>query len=184
MSHLDYEINKELGECYLFMGELDKAEDYYKKAAGSNGVHPDPYIGLATIAVQRGEYDTAMSLYAKAHSVEISDKSFAGMGLIQMETARQEEAFENFAKALEMNPSNMVALFGIIRIGHEAEKVVEAAPFLEKYLDVDPEKHEVRYSLAGLYICMDQKEKAVEQLEMILEMDPANEAAKELLDQI
>ena len=26
-SHLDYEINKELGECYLFMGELDKAED-------------------------------------------------------------------------------------------------------------------------------------------------------------
>jgi len=21
MSHLDYEINKELGECYLFMGE-------------------------------------------------------------------------------------------------------------------------------------------------------------------
>ena len=24
-SHLDYEINKELGECYLFMGDLDKA---------------------------------------------------------------------------------------------------------------------------------------------------------------
>ena len=32
-NHLDYEINKELGECYLFMGELDKAEDYYTKAA-------------------------------------------------------------------------------------------------------------------------------------------------------
>lgn len=53
-SHLDYEINKELGECYLFMGELDKAENYYHKAAGSNGVHADPYLGLATIAVQRG----------------------------------------------------------------------------------------------------------------------------------
>lgn len=184
MSHLDYEINKELGECYLFMGELDKAEDYYKKAAGSNGVHPDPYIGLATIAVQRGEYDTAMALYEKAHSVEATDKSFAGMGLIQMETARQEEAFENFAEALGINPSNMVALFGIIRIGHESDKVAEAAPFLERFLDVEPEKHEVRYSLAGLYICMDQKDKAVEQLEMILEMDPANEAAKELLDQI
>lgn len=25
-SHLDYEINKELGECYLFMGDLEKAE--------------------------------------------------------------------------------------------------------------------------------------------------------------
>ena len=57
MSHLDYEINKELGECYLFMGDLDKAEEYYRKAASSNGVHPDPYLGLATIAVQRGERD-------------------------------------------------------------------------------------------------------------------------------
>ncbi|WP_320169215.1 tetratricopeptide repeat protein [Maridesulfovibrio sp.] len=184
MSHLDYEINKELGECYLFMGELDKAEDYYKKAAGSNGVHPDPYIGLATIAVQRGEYDDAMSLYEKAHSVEVTDKSHAGMGLIQMETSRQEEAFTNFSEALSLNPGNMVALFGIIRIGHECEKVAEAAPYLERFLEISPEKHEVRYSLAGLYICMDEKEKAVEQLEMILEMDPSNESAKELLDQI
>ncbi|WP_320176328.1 tetratricopeptide repeat protein [Maridesulfovibrio sp.] len=184
MSHLDYEINKELGECYLFMGELDKAEDYYKKAAGSNGVHPDPYIGLATIAVQRGEYDDAMALYEKAHQVEVTDKSFAGMGLIQMETSRQDEAFENFSQALDINISNMVALFGIIRIGHEAERMAEAIPFLERFLEVDPEKHEVRYSLAGLYVCMGQKDKAVEQLEMILEKDPANEAAKELLSQI
>ena len=58
-SHLDYEINKELGECYLFMGDLDKAEDYYQKAAGNNGVHPDPYLGLATIAVQRGDLEQA-----------------------------------------------------------------------------------------------------------------------------
>ena len=78
----------------------------------------------------------------------------------------------------------MVALFGIIRIGHEAERMAEAIPFLERFLEVDPEKHEVRYSLAGLYICMGQKGKAVEQLEMILEKDPANEAAKELMGQI
>ena len=35
-NQLDYEINKELGECYLFMGDFDKAEEYYRKAAGSN----------------------------------------------------------------------------------------------------------------------------------------------------
>ena len=44
-SHLDYEINKELGECYLFMGDLNKAENYYQKAAGNNGVHLDLYLG-------------------------------------------------------------------------------------------------------------------------------------------
>ena len=64
--HLDYEINKELGECYLFMGELEKAEEYYKKAASSNGIHPDPYLGLATVAVQRGALEDAMLMYEKA----------------------------------------------------------------------------------------------------------------------
>ena len=53
--HLDYEINKELGECYLFMGDLDKAENYYRKAANSAGEYADSYLGLATIAVQRGQ---------------------------------------------------------------------------------------------------------------------------------
>ena len=31
-NHLDYEINKELGECYLFMGDLEKAEEYLSQA--------------------------------------------------------------------------------------------------------------------------------------------------------
>ena len=43
-NHLDYEINKELGECYLFMGELDKAEDYYTRAAASGEDQSDPYM--------------------------------------------------------------------------------------------------------------------------------------------
>lgn len=184
MSHLDYEINKELGECYLFMGEFDKAEDYYKKAVGSNGVHPEPYIGLATIAVQRGEFDTAMTLYKKAHEVEVTDKSYAGMGLIQMETNRKAEAFESFAASLDINKTNMVALFGLIRVGHETERVAEVVPYLESFLEIEPDKVEVRYSLAGCFICLEKPDEAKMHLSRILEKDPENEAAKELLAQM
>ena len=41
-NQLDYEINKELGECYLFMGDFDKAEEYYRKAASSNSQSAAP----------------------------------------------------------------------------------------------------------------------------------------------
>src|SRR5262245_21969558 len=122
-NHLDYEINKELGECYLFMGELDKAEEYYNKAAGSNGIHPDPYLGLATIAVQRGELDRALTLYQKAASIEATDKSLSGMALVEMETGRENEAFDHFAQALRVNAENMIALFGLIRLGHATNRV-------------------------------------------------------------
>jgi tetratricopeptide (TPR) repeat protein len=184
MSHLDYEINKELGECYLFMGELDKAEDYYKKAASSNGVHPDPYLGLATIAVQRGDLDNAMALYSKAHGIASTDKTFSGMGLIKMERGEKAEAFDLFQQALLKNPENMVALLSIIRLGHETERLDATIPLLENYLSINPGKSEVRYSLAGCHVCLDHRDEAEAELKKILESDPGFAPARELLAQL
>nr|WP_321513933.1 tetratricopeptide repeat protein [uncultured Pseudodesulfovibrio sp.] len=181
--HLDYEINKELGECYLFMGELDKAEEYYKKAVSSNGIHPDPYLGLATVAVQRGQLEDAMVMYEKAHKIEPSDKSLSGIGLIRLENGETEEAYSLFTEAITLNPENMVALFSLIRLGHELDRLDDIIPHLEAYLEIDPDKHEVRYSLAGSLVCLDQKDAARAQLEIILEANPNHEAAKEMLEQ-
>lgn len=182
-TNLDYEINKELGECYLFMGELDKAEDYYKKAIGSNGVHSDPYLGLATIAVQRGELDRALTLYSKAAAIDESDKSLAGMALVEMETGREEDAFAHMVRALEKNPENMVAIFGLIRLAHTLGRLETVVPHLENYLQLDPTKNEIRYSLAGCLICLGRNAEAKEHLARILENDPENAQAKELMSQ-
>ncbi|MEG6550939.1 tetratricopeptide repeat protein [Desulfocurvibacter africanus] len=182
-TNLDYEINKELGECYLFMGELDKAEDYYKKAIGSNGVHADPYLGMATIAVQRGELDKALTLYQKAASIEESDKPLAGMALVEMEIGREEAAFEHMVKALEKNPENMVAIFGLIRLAHTLGRLDTVVPHLENYLQLDPMKNEIRYSLAGCLICLGRNAEAKNHLARILENDPDNAQAKELMSQ-
>ena len=184
MSHLDYEINKELGECYLFMGELDKAEGYYQKAASSNGIHPDPYLGLATIAVQRGDLTNALALYSKAHGISATDKTFAGMALIKMELGAKEEALALFIEALGCNPENMVALLSIIRLGHELDALETVVPYLENYLKIDPDKSEVRYSLAGCMVCLDRKDEAQALLEHIVEKDPAFVPARELLEQL
>jgi len=182
-TNLDYEINKELGECYLFMGELDKAEGYYKKAIGSNGVHADPYLGLATISVQRGELDKALTLYKKAADIEEGDKPLAGMALVEMELGREEEAFGHLTKALDKNPENMVAIFGLIRLGHTMNRLEQVVPHLENYLQLDPVKTEIRYSLAGCLICLGRNAEAKEHLERILEADPENAQAKELMSQ-
>lgn len=181
---LDYEINKELGECYLFMGELDKAEEYYRKAVSSNGVHPDPYLGLATIAVQRGELNDALTMYRKAHDIEPNDKSYAGMGLVEMENGNIADAFTLFLGALECNPENMVALFSLVRLGHEYDRLDEVVPGLLNFLALQPEKTEVRYALAGCYVCQNKREEALAELEIILNAEPDNEPARELYAQM
>ncbi|NJB69233.1 tetratricopeptide (TPR) repeat protein [Desulfobaculum xiamenense] len=183
-SHLDYEINKELGECYLFMGDLEKAHEYYSKAVTCNGVHPDPYLGLATIAVQRGDLDDALQLYTKAASIDADDKSLAGMGLVEMELGRHEEAFGHFAGALERNPENLIAVFMMVQLGHTLGRIEETLPHMENFLAISPLKHDVRYSLAGCLSCLGRTDEAMAHLEQILANDPSHEAARELLEQL
>ena len=181
---LDYEINKELGECYLFMGDLDKAEEYYGKAMTSDGVHPDPYLGLATIAVQRGKLDDAMSLYRKASSIEADDRSLSGMALIEMERGQSAEAFTHFKGALAKNPENLVALFGLVRLAHADDRLDDVLSYLQDYLALDPLKHEVRFTLAGCLVSLGRLSEAGAEIDQILLQDPANDAARELADEL
>lgn len=183
-SHLDYEINKELGECYLFMGDLDKAEDYYQKAAGNNGVHPDPYLGLATIAVQRGDLEQALSMYEKADGIASSDKSLAGMALVRGQQGDQDAACGLYLQSLGRNPGNMVALFGLVQAAHLAGRTQDAVAPLNNYLELHPYKSEVRYALAGCLVSCGRKDEAKAQLELILNQDPAYAPAAELLGQL
>lgn len=183
-SHLDYEINKELGECYLFMGELDKAENYYEKAAGSNGVHPDPYLGLATIAVQRGDLGRALSLYQKANDIVATDKSLAGMGLVSAQQGNHSLAFNFFSEALDINPENIVALFGLVQAAHVLGRTEETIVPLGRYLELNPNKSDVRYALSGCLSSCGRTEEAKKQLILTLELDPDHAPASELLSQL
>lgn len=183
-SHLDYEINKELGECYLFMGDFDRAEGYYKKAVASNGVHPDPYLGLATIAVQRGELSAALELYTKAVSIEENDKALAGMGLVKMEMGEHQTAFDCFERAARINPENFVALNCLVREGYKLNLLERVVPCLEESVATNPGKSEVRTSLAGCLLSMGRGDDARSHLEAVLEGSPTNVEAKELYDHI
>ncbi len=182
--HLDYEINKELGECYLFMGDMDKAEEYYSKAVSSNGVHPDPYLGLATIAVQRGELDNALNMYRKAADIEPSDKSCAGMALVELELGEHGQALDHFEEALRHNPGNLIAVFGLVQAGHAAQNLERVLEPLANVLEAAPEKHDVRFTLAGCLVGLGRAEEAIKHLEIILEQDPGNSQAKELHSQL
>ncbi len=183
-NHLDYEINKELGECYLFMGDYDKAEDYYRKAAAAVSTEAAPFIGLATIAVQRGDLEKALVLYSKALSVEESDKALAGLGLVKMETGADQEAFELFERALKINPENMVGLNCLVRQGYQMNRLEEVIPYLEAALSFNSSKEEVRISLAGCLMTLNRIDEARAHLESVLAENPANVSARQLHDHL
>ena len=183
-NQMDYEINKELGECYLFMGDFDKAEEYYRKAAEKNTESAAPYMGLATVAVQRSELDKALVLYKKAASVEESDKAFCGIGLVYMEQGQHEEAYHWFSRALDLSSSNIVALNCLVREAYHLNQVEMILPYLEKAMDTTTEGEAVRVTLAGCLMSLGREAEAREHLEAVLGSNPSNVNARELIDTI
>ncbi len=183
MSNIDYEINKELGECYLYMGEFDKAEEYYLKAAKSTSEHAAPYLGLAAICVQRGNFDEAYSQYSKAASIESSDKAMAGIGLVQMERGDHSAAFDSFKQALDLNPENMVAMNCLVQEGHLQGRLADVVPVLESSLAVRA-NDSVFFTLAGCLVALERKDEAKKYLQAILKANPQHTQAQELLDNL
>jgi len=182
--HLDYEINKELGECYLFMGDLDKAEVYYRKALNSAGEYPDSYLGLATIAVQRGQLDSALTLYLKAADKNGGDKAMAGAGLVHMEQGNHDEAMGYFERALSMNPGNTIALNCLVREAYSQNCVARIVPTLEACLAANPDNEAYRIAMAGCLVTLGRQDQAKDHLQSVLAANPASQNARELYDHI
>ena len=182
MNHVDYEINKELGECYLFMGEYEKARDYYNKAVASNSGMSDPYMGLAAIAVQEGNLEAAYTLYCKANQVGPGEKPLTGMGMIEVELARHEDAFAHFRAALGYNPGNMMVVNSMLQLAHVLNRLEDAIPCLEGALETG-DTEAVRYALAACLIALDRDEEAKRHLELLLGENPSNDSAKQLYAQ-
>lgn len=178
-THIDYEINKELGECYLFMGDYDKAQTYYEKAVAAAPEQSDVYLGLATVAVQKGDLETATVNYAKASELKISDKPLTGLGLIEMEMGKHESAFEHFKQALTINPVNMVAINGLVQEGYFLNRLEDIIPYLRVAVAED-DAEPVRYALAGCLTALGRDDEARTELEILLGANPDNQSAREL----
>lgn len=182
MNHVDYEINKELGECYLFMGEYDKARDYYNKAVACNNGMSEPYIGLAAIAVSQGSLEEAYALYRKANLVSPGEKPLAGLGMIEVELGKYPEAFEHFRSALEYNPGNMMVVNSLLQLAYVLNRLEDIVPCLENALEPG-DTEAVRYALAACLHTLGREEEARSHLEKLLGDNPSNDSAKQLYAQ-
>ncbi|MDR2160981.1 MAG: tetratricopeptide repeat protein [Desulfovibrio sp.] len=183
MSQIDYEINKELGECYLFMGELDKARSYYQKAAADSSACADPYLGLAAIAVSEGSLPEALDLYRKAHDVAPGVKSLTGMAMVEAELGSREEAFAHYRAVLELDPGNMLAINNYLQLGHALNRLEEVIPFLEAALAEAEDAEVIRYALAGCLTVLGREEEAKSHLEILLRENPSHDVAQQLYAQ-
>lgn len=126
----DFQARCRLGELYFSKGRLDDALTEVKKSI-------EMAEGL------RAEMNRSLAMY------------YSNLGTIYAHKNMVEEAEAQFKKALELNSSDVLALFNLGRVNSEKRQYMEAKTYYERLVEVAPEDPIAWYNLAGVYVELD-----------------------------
>ncbi len=181
-------------DTYVRMGDLaddrfsmrQEAEDYYRRALHLRETHVGALEALERIYREEGRSNKLLNiLERKAEAVEDVDAVVSA--LLQVAEAYEERfddpkaAIENYERAAELAPSDLRALRGLERLYTQEGRYQDLVGILERQYEVvatERERIEILVQLAEMWQQEFRKpDKAAEQLEQVLDIDPMHEAA-------
>jgi len=180
-----YEVLQELGDCYTSVGDYAQAQRCYEKAASLGPDEPGPYVGLGVVALQKNLLDDAEIAFRVACRLEPNcAKAYTGLAMVFQQKKDYQQAFELYMKSLELDSDNITALLGLFQTSCQMGTFAKIIYYLEVYLNMHPGDTAVSFSLAALYNRDGRLSQSKKILLDILAMDPANQDAANLLEEI
>jgi len=181
----DYTVLQELGDCYASVGDYTKAHQCYDKAAGLGPDEPGPYVGLGVLALQQNRFDDAEISFRVACRLDVHcAKAYAGLAMVAQERADYKRAFEMYLRCLELDVDNLIALLGLFQTSCQMGSFAKVIHYLELYLNMHPGDVSVMFPLAALYMKDGRLEQSQKMLLDLLNLDPDNKDAENLLEEV
>ncbi len=182
---LDYDIMQKLGDYYICVGDGTRAMNCFEKAASLGPDEPGPYLGLGMVALQNNHLEDAEIAFRVACRLDIRcARAYAGLAMIAQQKGDYQYAYGNFLKCLELDADNLTALLGLFQVSCQMSSFEKIIYYLEIYLEIHPSDTSVMFSLAALYVREDKHDVSRKLLHNVLTLDPANDDAANLLEEI
>ena len=182
---LDFQTARELGDNFLSIGDIEKAEKYFEKAASLDADNAVPYVGIGTIALLKNLPQEAKLAFRVACRLDPKcSQAYEGLGKVAQYNENHETAIEMYLKCLELDANNLTALLGLFQASSEMGSFAKIIHYLKIYLDMHPNDIPVMFSLATLYIKDNQYENSKNMLLKILAICPENKDAQNLLEEV
>ena len=180
-----YEVLQELGDCHTTVGHYEQAQRYYEKAASLGPDEPGPYVGLGVVALQKNQLEDAEIAFRVACRLAPDcAKAYTGLAMVFQQRQDYQQAFELYMKSLELDSDNITALLGLFQTSCKMGSFAKVIHYLQVYLDTHPADTSVMFSLAALYVKDGQLEQSKRILLDVLALDPANQDAANLLEEV
>ena len=180
-----YEVLRELGDCYISVGDYGQAQQCYEKAASLGPDEPGPYVGLGVAALQRQKLDDAEIAFRVACRLDPTcARAYAGLAMVCQQRQDFQQAFDLYMKSLELNTDSITALLGLFQVSCQMGSFAKVIYYLEVYLDMHPGDVSVMFALAALYLKDGRAEQSRTTLQNLLALDPTNRDAANLLEEV
>jgi tetratricopeptide (TPR) repeat protein len=180
-----YEVLQELGDCYTSVGNYSQAHRCYEKAASLGPDEPGPYVGLGVAALQVDRLEDAEIAFRVACRLDSKcAKAYAGLAMVAQQRRDYPQAFDLYMKSLELDTNNITALLGLFQVSCEMGSFAKVIYYLQVYLQMHPGDTSVMFALSALYHKDGKIEQARGMLQDLLVLEPANQDAANLLEEV
>jgi tetratricopeptide (TPR) repeat protein len=174
-----------LGMTYLETGRKTEAHHLFQELIGSyqqgrTGTAED-VMAVALAAKQLERFHDANNLLSEATQADPSlIDAYVAWGYLFLEKYSRAEAASTFQDALNIDPSYPPALVGMADALSD-KQAAQSEASVRTALAINPNLIEGRHFLAGLFLTDETYDKAVEQLQKALNVNPVSPATQALL---
>jgi Tfp pilus assembly protein PilF len=169
--HKEAAVLGRLGNLAKQLGFLEEAESAFREAIEIDNKESRAYVGLASVLMERDEYEDASQLLRKALSLEKTEYAYTMLGTALVRMGKDEEATENLEAALVVDPAFDEAYFNLALIKRKTDRD-EAERLFLRALESDPDYAAAHQELGWLLSTKGDFSQAEYHLRRALELKP------------
>lgn len=185
----DAEVLAGLGNIATKNGNVKEAEEYLEKAVQIDPQNITALIYFADLKMRQKHYPEAYEIYKKISQIDLNDPDAAqGISDVQekmlnektkqlVKEKRYKEAEDAYQSLIESYPKNVDYLLGIARIYQLQENKSERIQALNRALELEPNRQDIRVLLAFAYLFDDKWDLSKKNFQQVLEKEPNNSEA-------
>lgn len=169
------------GEACACSGNTQIGEELFVSAQNSNTYRHRALSGRGAIYASRSEWRDAKQLFNESLQLKPDyDVALAGVGMCFEQIGKYQDAWSYYWKAINSNPENLRAIFGIVKLGYVLDRKSDILTATNAYLEIHPANLSILYAHAGCLYAMNRFRDAAEYVSKIKLFNPEHELACEL----
>ncbi|AUC20765.1 hypothetical protein BTO15_00945 [Polaribacter sejongensis] len=178
-------VRMKKGDYFLKQGNIEKAIENFESAQSIDVINNQIRINLATLYYNIKEYEKAEAAFKTVIEQEPEyGPIYYSLALMYAELNREDEAIEQLKIAMVKMPDNIRVYYNLGLLYDKKQDFKNSEKALVAGLKVDAQNEGLLYALAYLYSKSDQKSKAKNIVQRLVDLYPNNQQYRNFLNQL